>query len=169
MTTEVRKRAGSRGRSGANNGENREDAPKTVPAAATKTQPELNPVTAPQDMEFFGIPGAIVVTFLIHATVIVIAWGSHENEWPNLNRLLTLATAEGWKDLASNVTLDAAIALAGWWCFHVALHLLIPAETVKGVELRDGTRLDYRINGKKPNARLSLHHGVGARFLCLSC
>jgi len=27
-------------------------------------------------MEFFGTVGAVVVMFLIHATVLVIAWGS---------------------------------------------------------------------------------------------
>lgn len=43
---------------------------------ADAAERNLNPRTSGEDMEFFGTVGAVVVMFLIHATVLVIAWGS---------------------------------------------------------------------------------------------
>jgi hypothetical protein len=36
----------------------------------------------------------------------------------------------------------------GWFFFQVLLYYIVPAQIVKGTVIRDGTQLDYRINGE---------------------
>lgn len=115
-------------------------------------------------MEFFGTPGAIIVTFLIHATVLVIAWGHDDAFWPDAGKLASLLSSEGWIELSSLVTLEAATALLGWWMFHVFLHLILPAQIAEGTELRNGERLAYRLNGECPDS--CAHPGMCSVRIC---
>lgn len=48
-------------------------------------------------------------------------------------------------DLWSNTS---AAIIIGWFVFQAALYAFLPATIKQGLPLRDGTKLDYRINGE---------------------
>ncbi|PIA19199.1 ERG4/ERG24 ergosterol biosynthesis protein [Coemansia reversa NRRL 1564] len=107
----------------------------------------LNPVTVHR--EFFGVPGAVTVMTVTVSVVYI--WYFSCN--PEAGCQLPLTGAR-WKHIFAASTnyraylfLDAIIYYALWWSWLAMLYFVIPCPVVQGVELRNGRRLQYPING----------------------
>ncbi|EMD00640.1 hypothetical protein BAUCODRAFT_62052 [Baudoinia panamericana UAMH 10762] len=58
----------------------------------------------------------------------------------------TLKKETGWPGFAGLINAEAAIGTLAWYGLSLFLYVLLPAEEVKGTELRTGGRLTYRFN-----------------------
>lgn len=102
--------------------------------------------------EFFGPPGVIAISLLVPYFSYFFSLGCSEagctprplNEFfgEGLSKYSTLA---GWQSLWDT---QAAIAYALWYLFCVVCWFVLPGKWVDGVELRDGKRLKYKMNGE---------------------
>ncbi|CAN3364175.1 delta(14)-sterol reductase Erg24p [Diutina catenulata] len=116
----------------------------------TKKEP-LNPVTT--HYEFSGIPGALAITLGLPAVIELFELICNENYVAQGVTLDFAKIAEqmpkGWSGFCE-VAFDPTcwkVYLA--WFFGLAvLDLVLPGQHLQGTELRDGTRLWYKINGK---------------------
>lgn len=54
----------------------------------------------------------------------------------------------GWPAATPIFTWQACWVWLGWMAFQIALHLLLPGQRRQGTELRDGTRLTYKLTGE---------------------
>lgn len=110
----------------------------------------LNPVT--KHREFFGVPGALgIATFL---PVIIIFF--HFLISPSYAvRGITLDFGRIWAQVPKSwlelieLSFDAKVwaAYLAWFVVLAVCDVTFPGKDIPGVELRDGTRLNYRING----------------------
>lgn len=111
---------------------------------------KLNPDT--KHREFFGIPGAVGISILLPFFLIFFELVCNENysiKGVNLdiNRVLEQlpATWDQWKDVCFDATCWKAYLA---WFFTLAVFdVYSPGKDLEGIELRDGSKLSYRING----------------------
>ncbi|CDK28379.1 unnamed protein product [Kuraishia capsulata CBS 1993] len=111
----------------------------------------LNPKTTEKD--FFGFVGAVTLTLGLPATVLFLnlcANDVYKAEGIKVDaEKLQLAFTE--KILKNPMELLFNVSAWKWyltWFFGlVALGQILPGKTLQGVELRDGTKLTYKING----------------------
>ncbi|KAJ2155606.1 erg24, C-14 sterol reductase [Coemansia sp. RSA 551] len=107
----------------------------------------LNPRTVHR--EFFGVPGALAV--MTGTVSVVFVWyfscnpqvgcqlpTTHE-QWTHI-----LRGAFNYQDYLSSTAL---VAYTMWWAWLALLYFVLPGHVVEGVELRNGSRLKYPING----------------------
>ncbi|KAJ2665870.1 erg24, C-14 sterol reductase [Coemansia sp. RSA 1199] len=107
----------------------------------------LNPRTVHR--EFFGAPGALAV--MTGTVSVVFVWYFSCN--PHVGcRLPT--THEQWSHILRGafnyhdyLSSTALAAYTMWWTWLAFLYFVLPASVIQGVELRDGSRLKYPING----------------------
>ncbi|KAJ2501880.1 erg24, C-14 sterol reductase [Coemansia sp. RSA 1972] len=107
----------------------------------------LNPRTVHR--EFFGAPGALAV--MTGTVSVVFVWYFSCN--PQVGCQLP-ATHEQWSHILQGVanyheylSPAALVAYTVWWAWLAFLYFVLPASVIQGVELRDGSRLKYPING----------------------
>ncbi|KAJ1753729.1 erg24, C-14 sterol reductase [Coemansia sp. RSA 1821] len=106
---------------------------------------ELNPRTVHRD--FFGATGSLAV--MLGTVSVVFIWYFSCNETACQLPL----TATQWSLILqqaldpSYVSSAALLYYSLWWLWLAALFFIIPAKVVDGVVLRDGRRLQYRLNG----------------------
>ena len=111
----------------------------------------LNPTT--KHREFSGVPGALGITFGLPVLLFFFGLIVNKNyslQGVNLDfdaiRSQIPATTEEWLRLAFDKHTWAAYL--AWFFGLVLLDYELPGKHLKGVTLRDGTQLDYKINGK---------------------
>ncbi len=62
--------------------------------------------------------------------------------WPRLQ-------LPGWPLRTPLFTWQACGVWLGWLLFQVGMHLLLPGKRLQGTELRDGSRLTYKLTGRQ--------------------
>ena len=109
-----------------------------------KTGP-LNPRTS--DPDFFGAPGAFLITVGLPAVVFALYFICNHKGCPAIG----WTDIEFYKDQLTRTTLiswkSASVYLA-WFSSLAILDRIVPGEVIQGTVLRDGTRLTYKFNGK---------------------
>ncbi|KNC81445.1 hypothetical protein SARC_06234 [Sphaeroforma arctica JP610] len=103
------------------------------------------PPTDPKDFVFLGPIGTgFLVGFLPFIVVSLYALCPGET-CMNVQELLfkDIPTLQ-WSDVYSP---RAVQIFSSWMAFQTVLYIVLPGDLVKGVELRDGSRLEYRMNG----------------------
>ncbi|KAF5341653.1 hypothetical protein D9611_001670 [Ephemerocybe angulata] len=113
----------------------------------------LNPRTT--KYEFLGPPGAFFVSFTVPIVTYALYFGCSEASGGcPPTAALTLATLQDrvaaavgdvnwWKGLWDN---EAALLYLGWYAFCVAAWAILPGDWVEGTTLRNGKKLQYKIN-----------------------
>jgi hypothetical protein len=75
------------------------------------------------------------------------AYFCNEQGWPQASLLQNWASIDYSAALAASWDTRVFLAYAAYWCLQAALYLFVPCRVVEGVELRDGSRLKYPLNG----------------------
>lgn len=111
----------------------------------------LNPKTLHR--EFMGLPGALGITFGLPFVVIALhlvtntTYSIHgiDLDWPAVVKQLPQS-----KDDIISLCFDRQswLAYLAWFASTALLDLILPGKHMDGIELRDGTKLRYNINGK---------------------
>lgn len=110
---------------------------------------KLNPVTTHR--EFMGLPGALLISTFLPLLIIFFQLITNENYSAqgitlDFNAILKqIPDIQGWIDICFDKT--CWIVYLTWFFGLAILDLLVQGKQMKGVELRDGTRLNYNING----------------------
>ncbi|BFZ53301.1 erg24, C-14 sterol reductase [Savitreella phatthalungensis] len=107
---------------------------------------DFNPVTT--QFEFFGPPGALAVTLLTPAFTYILYAVCNEGP-PRI--------PQKW------FSLEASALYTGWFALHVILWLVLPGKWVEGQRLRDGTILEYKMNGLSTLAVIAAIVGTALR------
>jgi len=111
----------------------------------------LNPRTT--SYEFLGPPGAFLVSTTVPLVTYSLHFGCNETTgcpppWAIENfkeRVISSVTdVEWWKGLWDS---QAAVAYLGWYTFVVLAWAILPGDWISGTQLRNGKRLQYKING----------------------
>ncbi|KPM43701.1 Delta(14)-sterol reductase [Neonectria ditissima] len=110
----------------------------------------------PHGYEFFGPPGAFVISFGLPILVYVFNFVCNDISGcpaPSLLSPRTLSLDKlklevGWPEngLAGLISWEATAATAGYMFLSMVLYRLLPATEVEGTELRNGAKLKYRFN-----------------------
>lgn len=100
----------------------------------------LNPKTT--EREFGGSPGALGITFGLPALTVVLHFMVNGVKLAELPEALRSAN---WSDIVLNSNVWKAYL--AWFFGLVVLDLIVPGKIVKGTTLRDGSALNYKING----------------------
>ncbi|KAJ3316545.1 erg24, C-14 sterol reductase, partial [Gonapodya sp. JEL0774] len=100
----------------------------------------LNPRT--EHFEFLGTFGAVVITIIFPVVVYGLHFACNEEGCP----ALPLSRVLDGMQKASLFDPAAFIAFLGWIAWFVLLFYILPGEWVPGTELRNGKRLQYKIN-----------------------
>lgn len=109
----------------------------------------LNPLTTHR--EFSGLPGALAITFFLPLLIILFEYLTNENYSAqgitiDFNALISqLPSKEELFDLSFNKS--AWLAYLAWFFGLTLLDLIVKGKSLRGVELRDGSKLNYNING----------------------
>lgn len=110
----------------------------------------LNPKTTHR--EFFGLPGVAFITTTLPVVIIIFQFlvNSHYSvrgvniEWDKVSQLLP----QDWLQVYDwCFDKDAWGAYLTWFAVLAVCDVYFPGKDIPGVELRDGTTLNYRING----------------------
>ncbi|KAI9027873.1 putative ERG24-C-14 sterol reductase [Hyaloraphidium curvatum] len=105
----------------------------------------LNPKTT--EFEFLGPPGAAFLLVLLPATVYGLYFLCDATGCPNPGVLRGDFSSVSKAFKAANLLdLQAFAAYIGWLAYMVALWFVLPGKWIEGIELRDGSRLKYKIN-----------------------
>lgn len=119
--------------------------------------PPLNPKTTHR--EFFGIPGAVLISVFL--PLITILFQFLINDFYAVKGItldfskIVAQIPQSWSDLA-----EICFDRSSWWAYLIwyavlaVLDVYWPGKDIPGVELRDGSRLTYRINGLSMSATL---------------
>lgn len=76
---------------------------------------------------------------------------------PSTFSLEKLKAETGWPGFSGLLNTKAVVGTLAYYLFSLILNVVLPAQEVNGVELRDGAgRLKYRFNGMHPYAFTSL-------------
>jgi hypothetical protein len=117
----------------------------------------LNPRTTHR--EFFGVPGALTVTTIVPIVSYALYFGCsertggcpppHAYSWDAVKEAVVASVSDvnWWKGLWDN---EAATLYFGWYAFCVVAWAVLPGDWVEGTQLRNGKRLQYKINGECP-------------------
>ncbi|KAG7195379.1 erg24, C-14 sterol reductase [Scheffersomyces spartinae] len=111
---------------------------------------KLNPVTTHR--EFSGLPGTIAITFGLAG--VILAFGFLINETYCIDGV-NIQWDEVWKQVPLSkediieLFFDKTtwVAYLIWFSILAVLDIILPGKEMKGITLRDGTQLDYKING----------------------
>lgn len=115
----------------------------------------LNPRTTKR--EFFGVPGALAVTTVVPVVSYALYFGCSEKtggcpppyayslEAVKEAVVSSVTDVNWWKGLWDN---EAAILYFGWYAFCVVAWAILPGDWIEGTKLRNGKRLQYKINGE---------------------
>lgn len=128
-------------------GNSKQETPaKAGDAPHEEDKKELNPIT--HHYEFMGPHlGPPLMLLGLPALVWAASFYCNEKGWPALP--LRLPTAA---DFAASFSWEAVKVYLAWFLFQMVLHLVVPGKMADGVQLRDGNRLKYRINGEREGA-----------------
>ena len=112
---------------------------------------QLNPKTS--HVEFLGVPGALAISFGLPVLITFFELICNENYSAqgitlDFTRIAQQVPASWTQvfDLCFDKT--CWIVYLTWFFGLVVLDLIVPGTRMKGVVLRDGSQLDYKINGK---------------------
>lgn len=120
---------------------------------------ELNPTTVHR--EFFGLPGAILITALLPAVLIFfqLVINNHYSlkgihiDFSKIYEQLP----KSWDEFSLLAFDPTCWKVYLTWFFVLAVcDIVFPGKDMQGIELRDGTTLPYRINGVSMSATLIL-------------
>lgn len=111
----------------------------------------VNPRT--KHYEFFGPPGAFLVTILTPAIAYALYFGCSEGAGgcpPTLNILPArffnaITDANWWLSLWDT---EASLVYAAWYAFCLVAWAVVPGDWVQGTQLRNGGKVWYKINGE---------------------
>ena len=90
-----------------------------------------------------GMPAIVIIVLGLHVVCDMNPhhackpWG-----WSATDIVDGIGTWEQW------LSWPAVGAVLGWLAFHAVLHIVLPGPVVEGVELGNGSRLKYKINGE---------------------
>ncbi|KAK7463541.1 erg24, C-14 sterol reductase [Stygiomarasmius scandens] len=110
----------------------------------------LNPRTT--KYEFFGPPGALLISLGVPITTYALYFGCSEEsggcpppEWQTIPDRVTLALSspQWWKSLWDT---QAALIYLAWYAFCVVAWAVLPGATIQGTPLRNGQFKKYKIN-----------------------
>ncbi|KAH6898267.1 Delta(14)-sterol reductase [Thelonectria olida] len=120
-------------------------------SAAKSAAPE-----EPHGYEFFGPPGAFVISFGLPILVFIFNFACNDISGcpaPSLLSPKTLSLNKfkqevGWPEdgLAGLVSWEATAATVGYMFLSMLLYRILPAAEVEGTELKNGGKLKYRLN-----------------------
>lgn len=102
----------------------------------------------PVEYEFFGPIGTFALLFILPGVVYFLYFSCNESGCTSVYP--TLSFPETLNVLPSIDTLFSvrgAQIFLGWFAFQAFLYIALPGPWVQGTELRDGTRLEYKMNG----------------------
>lgn len=107
----------------------------------------MNPPTT--HYEFFGPPGALLVTLVTPAVSYALYFGCNESNdcLPKLDtdRIVTALSSPQW--WASLWDTQATLIYLAWYAFCVLSWVILPGDWVEGTTLRTGGKKKYKING----------------------
>ena len=66
---------------------------------------------------------------------------------PSTFTLDKLKQEVGWKGIGGLINLEAVVATLGWYTLQLLLHRFLPATVIEGVQLENGGKQKYRLNG----------------------
>ncbi|ODV68060.1 ERG4/ERG24 ergosterol biosynthesis protein [Hyphopichia burtonii NRRL Y-1933] len=112
---------------------------------------KLNPLTTHR--EFSGLPGAISITLFLPLVLVFFALVTNENysiKGINLQLQPILDQVPSNLDQLIDLCFDREcwVAYLAWFFGLVIVDQIIPGKQLQGIELRDGSKLNYKINGK---------------------
>lgn len=112
---------------------------------------KLNPLTTHR--EFSGLPGAISITLFLPLVLVFFALVTNENySIKGINLQLQPILDQVPSNLDQLIDLcfdrDCWVAYLAWFFGLVIVDQIIPGKQLQGIELRDGSKLNYKINGK---------------------
>lgn len=103
------------------------------------------------DPLYFHLPAITGLTLACNANSCP-AWPMSEFTRFHATALDNMKHLDWWQSLWS---WHAATVYLAWYAWTVLCWLILPGEIVQGAELRNGTRLDYKMNGQWPPARFT--------------
>ncbi len=105
----------------------------------------MAPAKAERHFEFFGPRlGPLAIMIGLPVVCYSLVWTCNANGCLALRPSLHLP---GWPAGTRWFTWEATWVYLGWLAFQAGLHLLLPGQRQPGTELRDGSRLTYKLNG----------------------
>lgn len=132
-------------------------AQSPAPAAKTATtrtkaaavNADLNPLTT--EFEFVG-PYVGPVGIILGLPILTWAYSYFCNAkgWPTPDALSSLQNLS-WELVASSWDSKVFLVYTAYWLLQALLYLVVPCQVVQGVQLRDGSRLKYPLNGACAN------------------
>lgn len=110
----------------------------------------LNPRTT--SYEFFGPPGTLLVSLTAPLAAYALYFNCSEEVGgcnPDVSSLVprfvaAVSNPDFWKSLFDA---KAAIIYLAWYAFCVVSWAVLPGDWIEGVQIRDGKRKQYKING----------------------
>lgn len=115
-----------------------------------RTDGELNPRST--SYEFGGPLGTATIILIVPVLVYSLYFGcSDQNGCPPLFTSIknldvsTLGNPNFWKSLWDT---EAMLVYLAWYTFCVVSWAVLPGDWVEGLPLRNGQRIEYKINGK---------------------
>lgn len=103
-----------------------------------------------------GPLGALFITISVPAFTYALYFGcsqasggcppSLDSLWPRVTA--SLSDCAWWKSLWDS---QAAIAYLAWYAFCMVTWAVLPGDWIEGTLIRDGTRKQYKINGRSYN------------------
>jgi len=106
--------------------------------------------------EFLGPPGAFFISFILPVVVYIFAFACNDVTGcpppsllhPSTLTLTQLKREVGWpaEGVLGLFSWEALLATIGYVLVNAILYRVLPAEQVQGVKLRNGERLNYRLN-----------------------
>lgn len=111
---------------------------------------KLNPVTVHR--EFFGVPGAFGITLGLPIVIIIfylLANNTYSVRGVNIDFEAVFSQLPKSYDEVMSICFNKScwIAYLTWFFVLAAMDLILPGISLKGIQLRDKTYLDYKING----------------------
>ncbi|GBE84873.1 ERG4/ERG24 ergosterol biosynthesis protein [Sparassis latifolia] len=107
----------------------------------------LNPRT--KSYEFFGPPGALLVTLSVPITTYALYFGCSEATGgcpPPISTSVIIDNLSSLSWWASLWDTEATLLYLGWYAFCVAAWFILPGDWVDGTQLRNGKKVQYKIN-----------------------
>ncbi|KAH8716866.1 ergosterol biosynthesis ERG4/ERG24 [Phaeosphaeriaceae sp. PMI808] len=104
--------------------------------------------------EFFGPPGAFLISFGLPVLVYVFTFFCNDISGcpapslmsPSTLKLDQLKKEVGWTGFGDLLNWQAFVGTLGYYFLSLVLHAFLPAEEIQGVQLQTGGKLKYRFN-----------------------
>lgn len=119
-----------------------------------KSSRSIAPAEKPHGYEFFGPPGALVISTALPLLCYAFAFFCNDISGcpapsllhPSTFSLDKLKQEVGWTGLSGLINAKAVFGTLGYYVLSLALGAFLPSEDVEGTELRTGGKLKYRMN-----------------------